>query len=105
MNPAIHKLSGRFCPFCLRALHQVVSTGFEFCPGDPECDYEVRPSTSLRPLTQEEKVERSLKNKQREHSVMLKRLGELQVEIAKLTRELTEMGFPPPAGGPAGDKT
>jgi len=105
MNPAIHKLSGRFCPFCLRALHQLLATGFEFCPGDPECDYEVRPSTSLRPLTQGEKVERVLKNKQREHSVMLKRLGELQVEIAKLTRELTEMGFPPPAGGLTGDKT
>ncbi len=103
MNPAIHKLSGRFCPFCLRALHQLLATGFEFCPGDPECDYEVRPSTSLRPLTQVEKVERSFKNKQREHSVMLKRLGELQVEIAKQTRELTEMGFPPPAGGFACD--
>ncbi|MDH0348114.1 hypothetical protein [Aeromonas dhakensis] len=99
MNPAIHKLSGRFCPFCLRALHQVVTTGFEFCPGNPECDYEVRPSASLHPLTQAEKVERTLNNKQREHSLMLKRLGELQVQIDRLTGELTELGFPPPAGG------
>lgn len=104
MNPKTHKLSGRFCPFCLRGLWQHIESGFEFCPADPECDYEVREgSGQTAPLTQVEKVERSLKNKQREHSVMLKRLGELQVEIAKLTRELTEMGFPPPAGGFACD--
>lgn len=106
MNPATHKLSGRFCPFCLRALHQVIATGFEFCPGNPECDYEVREgSGQTAPLTQVEKVERVLKNKQREHTLMLRRAGELQEQIDGLTRELTEMGFPPPAGGPAGDKT
>lgn len=106
MNPATHKLSGRFCPFCLRALHQVVATGFEFCPGDPECDYEVRPGVRQAiPLTKAIRAERVLKNKQREHSVMLKRLGELQVEIAKLTSEMTALGFPPPAGGPTGEKS
>ncbi|WCH25227.1 hypothetical protein [Aeromonas salmonicida] len=105
MNPDTHKLSGRFCPFCLRALWLHIESGFEFCPGDPECDYEVRPSTTLHPLTQVEKVERTLNNKQREHSVMLKRLGELQGQIAKLTSEMTALGFPPPAGGLAGDKT
>ncbi|ANT70188.1 hypothetical protein [Aeromonas hydrophila] len=99
MSPGSHKLSGRFCPFCLRALHQVVTTGFEFCPGNPECDYEVLQSTSLHPLSQAERVERVLKNKQREHSLMLKKLGELQGQIAQLTGELTELGFPPPAGG------
>lgn len=100
MNPAIHKLSGRFCPFCLLALHQVVTTGFEFCPGNPGCDYEVRPGADqTAPLTQPERVEQVLKNKQREHSLMLKRLGELQVHIDRLTGELTALGFPPPAGG------
>lgn len=99
MNPDTHKLSGRFCPFCLRALWLHIESGFEFCPADPDCGYEVRPSATLRPLTQAEKVERTLNNKQREHSLMLKRLGELQVQIDRLTGELTELGFPPPAGG------
>lgn len=105
MNPAIHKLSGRFCPFCLQPLWQVRETGFEFCPGNPACDYEVRGEQGLQPLTLAEKVERVLKNKQQEHSLMLQRAGELQVQIAALTSELTEMGFPPPAGGPTGGKS
>lgn len=45
-----------------------------------------------------DKVEQVLKNKQREHSYMLKRAGELQERIAKLTSELTELGYPPPPG-------
>lgn len=99
MNPKVHKLSRRYCPHCLQALWQVINTGFEFCPGNPACDYEVRPSSDqLEPLTQAEKVERVLKNKQREHSLMLKRAGELQERIAKLTSELTELGYPPPPG-------
>lgn len=43
MKPSIHKLSGRYCPHCLSALWQVISSGLEFCPSDPVCDYEVRP--------------------------------------------------------------
>lgn len=105
MNPATHKLSGRFCPYCLRPLWQLIRTGWEFCPGNPECDYEVRPDTTQRPLTLEEKAVRVLKNKQREHAMMLKRAGELQGEIARVTRELTDMGFPPPAGGTTGEKS
>jgi hypothetical protein len=105
MNPVTHKLSGRFCPFCLRDLHQLLATGFEFCPGDPECDYEVRLGTTRPPLTKLEKTKKTLEIKQREHRLMLKRAGELQEEVAELTRWLTEMGFPPPAGGLAGDKT
>lgn len=93
MKSETHKWSGRFCPFCLRALRQHIESGFEFCPADPECDYEVREgSGQTAPLTQVEKVERVLKNKQREHTLMLRRAGELQEQIAVLTRELTEMG-------------
>lgn len=93
MKSETHKWSGRFCPLCLRALRQHIESGFEFCPADPECDYEVREgSGQTAPLTQVEKVERVLKNKQREHTLMLRRAGELQEQIAVLTRELTEMG-------------
>ncbi|TND52039.1 hypothetical protein CF123_18155 [Aeromonas veronii] len=100
MNQKVHKLSGRYCPHCLMALWQVIKTGFEFCPHNPACEYEVRPEADqLAPLTQAEKVERALKNKQREHTYMLKRAGELQERIAKLTSELTELGYPPPPGG------
>jgi hypothetical protein len=60
LNPDTHKLPGRFCP------------------ADPECDYEVRPGADQpAPLIQAENVERVLKNKQREHSLMLKRAADV----------------------------
>lgn len=100
MNPSIHKLSGRYCPHCLLALWQVISSGVEFCPGNPACDYEVLPSNDqLAPLTQSEKVERVLKNKQHEHRILLQQIADLQQRGAELARELTEMGLPTPAGG------
>lgn len=99
MNPAIHKLSGRFCPFCLQPLWQVRETGFEFCPGNPACDYEVRGEQGRQPLTLADKAERVLKIKQREHRLLLQKIADLQQSGAELVSELTEMGYPPPAGG------
>ncbi|MGL4349502.1 MAG: hypothetical protein ACRDC7_00620 [Aeromonas veronii] len=99
MNPSIHKLSGRYCPHCLLALWQVINTGFEFCPGNPACDYEVQPGADqLDPLTQSEKVERVLNNKQHEHRILLQQIGDLQRRGAELARELADIGLPPPAG-------
>lgn len=99
MNPSIHKLSGRYCPHCLLALWQGINTGFEFCPGNPACDYEVQPSADqLEPLTQSEKVERVLNNKQHEHRILLQQIADLQRRGAELARELTDIGLPPPAG-------
>lgn len=99
MNPSIHKLSGRYCPHCLLALWQMIETGFEFCPGNPDCDYEVQPGADqLEPLTQSEKVERVLNNKQHEHRILLQQIGDLQRRGAELARELTDIGLPPPAG-------
>ncbi|HGE8241197.1 hypothetical protein LZT27_14660 [Aeromonas veronii] len=99
MNTSIHKLSGRYCPHCLLALWQVISSGVEFCPGNPACDYEVLPGNDqLAPLTQSEKVERVLNNKQHEHRILLQQIGDLQRRGAELARELTDMGLPAPAG-------
>lgn len=85
MNPNTHKLTGRYCPFCLQALHQYLVTGLEFCPNDPFCDYEVTDVQGDKaPLTLKEKQAKQLEK------VRLA-LADLKQQEARLLNEIAEL--------------
>jgi len=91
MNPKIHKLSGRFCPFCLRALHQVIETGFEFCPGNPMCEYEVCEGASA-PLSDTGRDQYLLDKKRGEIELCQQRIATLSDECLALEKKLAANG-------------
>lgn len=95
MNNQIHKLSGRFCPYCLGALwfegeegHQV-----EYCRTNPGCGYQVGEAGPFpaAPLDLAGKKRRLLRGKRHELAALQHRQLALVDEIAALERELDEM--------------
>lgn len=83
MKPSIHKLSGRYCPHCLSALWQVISSGLEFCPSDPVCDYEVRPE-GAQPFNKLQVKARKLNAKRLEVDALHNRLRSALEEVAAM---------------------
>ncbi len=82
-------LAGSYCPFCLRELLRVIATGFEYCPGKGECEYEVTGQPgSMPPLPLNEKLRRQLGKNRENMAIYQKRLDELRNECADLEQEL-----------------
>lgn len=80
------QLSGRFCPYCLRALVQVVDRPeVEYCPIWDLCDYEVAP-TGKQPLTASERRDELLKRKHEELQKLVLRHQRLSDEITELLK-------------------
>jgi hypothetical protein len=87
MNPSIHELSGRYCPFCMNALWKFKASGLEFCSDDPECGYEVRVGGKA-PLSLRDRQQWELNRKRERIEHHQNAIACLRDECAKLERLL-----------------